>query len=690
MAALPIGKIQDYLNPLKLYLLQSTTSMLSKNNIQAINAKIQKLAKSIQPIKVKNSIGIEQNVSLKQQGTYQATASVQTQKNGNVLNVAAHFTAAGTTNSQLASQLNQTQQVTVKQPGAKPTTTTTQLAQNKDVNAFSQFTLDKTVNSAIVANTYQKVGGVKKETSIATDTAQNLTRNSTVNAATDTTKIVTQTDKKGNTLGESFNRTIVNQATETTTNQDTVAKAQRDVSQDITTNKTTIGGFAVTKTNIDTEDVRSGTQSIQTQTETDSSTTVASLNKDGDVIKQYSSGRTTDYDETRDIKTQENINSQREILSAVKGQERISLDTEKIKGEFAQSTAASASTVVTNLKGDGTVASQQTYLTNTESDLSRVSKAEVNRVIKQDSDGIQGAGNLESKAVTDINTTLETIAPSGAVSTRAIERTIVDKNSTSWAGDIQLEDTESGGKLYSLKNIDIAKRAIADVTKEGINELKVTTNTNAAKMVNGSVEYKPAEQVTPVNNVAGSGVGISFASYTGIASGFKLDTGEVNFNFTFASADFTKQEAQKSVDGTVVGDAVTKSGQKTDASLTGKLVSVVNEDGSRLITINASYQKEGAKLVVDSDANTSYAKAKQETNMDVQGTILVSRDGDVKKVESNFDMYKTEDTEASGTSLGAVRKAMDMSDPLRKSFYFDNGMMRFNLGFATLNFAVYA
>ncbi len=685
-----LNKLEHYFNPLRLQLMQAASNIMNPAHMQKINAKIQSLAKNINPLKAKAHT--QQDVSVKMQGSYTATASVQSQRTGNVLNVLAQYNASGNTASQLNSNLSQTQNIKVNQGQPKPgyANQTIQLDQSRNVLSNSSFDLARTVDSTIVSNAYQKVGGSIRETSITTNTNQDLSRLQNTNAVTETMRNVSNTDNKGNVVGNAFSHTIVNQETSSALNQNTVSSLQRDVLQDTTISKANIAGVAITKTQIDTQDTRSGSTNIQTNSLTDYAATVTRLNQEGQVIGVQDSNRVSESNEDRNIVMQQNINTEREILSLAKGQERVSLDTQKTEGQLTQNTNAAAATVVTNLAPDGSTISTQAYLTNTASTLNQSTNTDINRIVNQDAAGVRGAGELSSKVVTDIDTRIESTAPNGNVAVREIERNIQDQNSAAWAGAIELTNLEGGGRLYSLKNVDVGSRVINDVTKEGVNELRVNTDTATAKMVSGSVQYQPAEQVTPVGNVAGAGVGISFATYSGIASSFKLDTGEVNFSFSFASSEITSKETAKSVDGELASEATALSGQKNQAQLEGKLTSTVLEDGSRLITVNAAYDRSGLKMVTEGEKKGEFAQAEQDTNVQLQGTILVSKNGEVKTVESSFDMFKTEDSEASGTSVSAVKNALAQTDPLRKNFYFDNGTLRFNLGFATLNFSVYA
>jgi hypothetical protein len=84
MATLKIGKIEDYMNPARLYLLNATAKLMRPKTMDMIESKIKGLAdKTMLSIKSKASL----DTSLKTSANYTASASVQSQKNGNVLTV---------------------------------------------------------------------------------------------------------------------------------------------------------------------------------------------------------------------------------------------------------------------------------------------------------------------------------------------------------------------------------------------------------------------------------------------------------------------------------------------------------------------------------------------------------------------------------------------------------------------------
>lgn len=697
MALIDLKSLQSYLNPLKLSLINSTASLLGKSlNRTAQNAFAKasrgfrdasaalhskpSLAKGVQSTSLAASIN--QAYHLELNSSLHATSTATMNKAGNTTHTAVIYNAQGRDTSNLYGSTNQftTKQVSGTQPSY---TQETQLNQTK--SAFAQ--TDTTVNR----NAYSTQFNFLTKTSDGYETQSNAISTSNQTTGKDTeqntsTRTVVDTaikDAQGNLVKASYSDRQVDQAVQQQSSQNIQTYGTRDVNSDVSSSKIQVGNTTFTNTNVATTDVRSTLQSVNTAIDTQSQTTTTSFNRAGEVIGEQTANRAADYDASQITNTAQTITSDRNVLTVKSGQYTVTRDQSLVNDQLSQSTTAQASNTAQTLDAQGNVIGSATTGTRSATNTQQQSVTAANQLIQQGPDGAVGYGSVNQTTVTDTNTLIETNGPTGTTN-RVIERDITRDSQRDWSGSIGVTTQEDGAKAYSLASMDVSRANVVDVTKEAQNQLKITTDTNTSKEIQGNISYKPAE-VQPVANI-GASVGISFGTYTGLASSFKLDTGEVNFNLSFAGAEVTEQETAKN--GQVT--AQNEQGQITNANLEGKLVSSVNDDGSRTIQVTASYTKEGDKYVIANGERAGVATGEADSTIEVAGTITLSKDGNVKSMSSDFDLYKVSNASAEGTSESAVRQALDQSDPLRKSFSFENGVFKFQLGFASLNFAVYA
>jgi hypothetical protein len=410
---------------------------------------------------------------------------------------------------------------------------------------------------------------------------------------------------------------------------------------------------------------------------------------------ESNSRRITDASQLQNSKTQEIYDTDRNVTVLSNGKQTVTLEQVKQAYDKAQSTEVNASTTTAQLDANGNVISKRGTSSDTTTDADVSVDTEINRATIRNKDG--SALNLTSvkeKGNTSILTNIESTDAAGRVTQRQVERDITTERELSSASKIAVDATKDGGKSFDLSTVEVDLRTSLDITHNGANHTTLATDVAIGKKLNGNISYTPRADAASVN-APSARVNVNFGTYTGLASGFQLESGEVNFNLDFQSAQLTEQSTTKEVDaasgGTrVVSERETQSGQLTDASLSGKLRSSVAEDGSRVIDVVASYRKAGAKFVSEGGDSPDLAKSEEDTEVEITGRFVISGDGTAKRIESSFDVSRVTKSEAEGNSEAAVKQALAQNDPLRNLFGLDRGNVRFNLGFASLNFSVYA
>ena len=305
----------------------------------------------------------------------------------------------------------------------------------------------------------------------------------------------------------------------------------------------------------------------------------------------------------------------------------------------------------TLLDPNGAVIRQQNTSSETDSQLNSTLQTESARATIRGPNGVEGIATLHQEGDTKIVTNVETTDATGRTTQRQIERDIATERDLASRGSIETENLASGGKAFNLSSIEVDQRSTTDATRNGNQLTTQNTETVSGKTVSGNIAYTPAQQASDVN-APNAQINVNFGSFTGIASGFQLDSGEVNFSLEFHGANMTEQSTTRTVangtEETVAGQNTVKSGEMQDATFSGKLRSSVTEDGTRVIEVVAAYRRAGAKFVSEGGANPEEALSTGETDLEVMGRVEISQDGTTRNIESSFDVSRVTTTDAQG------------------------------------------
>lgn len=627
---------------------------------------------------LKQSTGMTQAFSQQIQRHVKVDSTVVSKRAGSILNTTQQYQMAGkeTIKSSLVSEsLN-------KQVTANKGSQLTHILEQKNTVTNIGSQLNKTINTELGIKTYGNAQNMVREYDLKTQTEQNAQRLTQTQATSDVTKEVSILDKKGNVVGESFSHRIGEVDTASNWAQQMTGQEEKKVREVTSVDREKVGSATVTHTQIQSQSVRESETNVFTASQTDIRSKSADYNEAGEIIAQRSAHQQTESQSIQQVTAEEKNKSQRDIFTIQQGQESMTIEKGQGLSELVQTTLGKASSVVSQLDANGNAVAQKATESQSESDLSRQIKTDNERVIIRGPDEVRGYGAYQEQSATKISNTSQVIAGAAAESERQIEA----KKNIDWEGSIQIDQAQPGAKAFSISNVEITSAVTQDVTKSGKNQVTVDTTTEIGKTVTGTVEAK-VDAVKPVANVPQATIAVNFGTYTGLGAGFKMDSGEVKFELKFSSAEMTKQSTVRESGDAVVSETESKTGQTNDASLVGTLRSFTNAEGKRVIEVSASYVKDGAKFAND-EAGVAIAGA--ATNVDIKGSMVIEGNNQSKSIQSEFELYKNEEVEGEGTSATALKKAMDISDPLRKNFSFDKGIFSFQLGFASMNIAVYA
>jgi|GEM_PF-2640521 len=629
------------------------------------------------PGSLKQASGYTQKFTQEVQKNYQMNSQISSNKIGDLTKTTQKYQISGGETIKTAF----TNEGVLKQSTAKGSQIT-QL--NEQKNSFTDIglQLNKTINSTLGIKTYGNAQQSIKVYDYASQAAQQSDKQVQTQATSDVTKDVFVFDAKGNQVGENYLHRVGEVDTATTIGQQADSQEQKKTVVETNASREKVGDVSVSSTQTLTQSIRQGESQVVTESQTNTVAKSVDLNKAGDIIAQRSSQQQVEGQNVQQTQFEETSQGQKETMLIQQGQNSLTLEKSQGFQELIQTTLGKASQVISQLDAAGNVTSQRNTEVDSSSTVDRTIATENERMIARSANAVSGMGAYTENTLTDITSKSQVVGGAAAQSDRQIET----QKSIDWNGSIQIDQAQAGAKAYSISNVEITNVVTQDVTKSGKNEVAVNTATETGKTVSGTVEAK-LDQVQPVQNAPKATIAVNFATYTGLGAGFKMDSGEVSFNLQFSSAELTRQQTVRESGDTTISQTQTNSGQINDASLVGTLRSFTTDDGKRVIEVSASYVKDGSKFAND---QAGVAVAGADTNVEIKGSMVIEGDRQSKSIQSEFQMYKKENIEASGTSQTALNSAVDISDPLRKSFTFDKGIFSFQLGFASMNIAVYA
>ncbi|MBI4023869.1 MAG: hypothetical protein HY360_02745 [Verrucomicrobia bacterium] len=569
---------------------------------------------------------------------------------------------------------------------------TTEFQQQRNVVGNTQADLNRLTNTTVDRQVSKDGNKTIAQTHIASAAAQTYNKQTDLAINTDTVRTVTNRDANGNVIGQNFLHRGVEEAISTNVNQTAASTVDRNILQETSVQQLQVGGYKGTRVEINTDETRQGASTVATATQTDYAATIRNFNAEGDVTAERNVHSITDARQLQNTNTAENIQTNREVTNLTNGKQTINVEHLQQSDVRAQTTEVTGATTTSQLNAAGDVVAQRTTGVEASSELNSTLNTDYNRATIRDANGVKSIATLQQEGSTNVVTNVETTDAAGRVTQRQVERDITTERNLATAGEINVKNLDDGGKAFNLSTVEMDRRATTDVTREGNNQVTRETEITAGKVVNGNIDYTPAQEAAGAAN--GPKININFGTYSGLASGFQLDSGEVHFNLEFSGAAMTGQTVTRERiaggETAVVGQNETVSGQLDKATLSGTLRATVNEDGTRTYEVLASYRRAGAKFVSEGGDSSGAARSTGETELEIAGRVQVSNEGGTRNVESNFDVNRVSKTEAEGTSATAVKQALAQNDPLRNAFQLDRGTFRFQLGFANLNIAIYA
>jgi trimeric autotransporter adhesin len=620
-------------------------------------------------------------------GSSSSSAAASRQGTASNYNSKAELHSTAASNDYSTASLSSSQTI-----GKGATAQKVNVEQTSESEASKSTDLNRTTDASVATASYNKNGVAVKVTKTATNSEETVANESHAESLTDTERTVSA-GKNSKAAPAQYSHQMVETETDSSSKQSTSTDASSKVVQETDVKNLKIGNMQVKQTVIDTSSKAQSKSSTDAASHTDTSTTVTNLDRKGEVLSERETNRAIDTTESRDASTHQSGDSHRVITQAMDGKNSVSLDVESRSSTLKQHSEAESTTTNTLMDANGKTLSSQTSARETETDLVKRESLETSRKVVRGPDGMAISGSTQGSSETRVSTDIETKAANGAVSERQVERKISVESDSEYSGSIteKQEKNKNGSRTFELSNLDVSDTVTKDVTREGENAVKVNTEVRTSKELNGSVSFTPQPSEAKSSKAPESTVAVSFGAYSGLAGGFKFDSGEMTFNLSFQTAQLTDQ---KTVNVTADGDKTKSSGQSgqlSDTTLSGKVTSSVNEAGERVIEFKANYNRSGEKFVVDgAGGRRDLAVGEQDTSAEMSGKFVISKNGDVKKVTSEFDMYKSETGSARGTSEDAAKSALSQSDPLRNMFSYDGRGIRANLGFASFNIAISA
>ncbi|MGD0088469.1 MAG: hypothetical protein ABSE73_00985 [Planctomycetota bacterium] len=571
--------------------------------------------------------------------------------------------------------------------GAKQTTL---VGQEKQVATDTKDFLDRNAKTAVTVDVAKKGGATVKETNIATQATQTETRKGETEALTNTQKL-TITEKKGQPDTVATADQTVAEQTNSDWKQNTLSAGTQKIVEETSTGSINVRGLQAKETNYNATDTTKANTTVDTQAHTDYAAQITNLNTKGDVTSQRAVHTTADTTQAQNIATNDVKTDKITTIQAAAGKQSVTGAVEKRTDTLNQTAQATTTTLNTALNPDGTPIRTQQTVVNSQTNVTGQSTLEVARLVAKGPQGVEGVGGTLGHSESDTTTNVQTTAPNGAVTDQQVERNITTDTNSAWQGAIKEQDN-GANKSFKVSDLNIAGQQTQDVTTAGGKQVQVNTQAASAKEISGNVDYTAQTGAANTASAPKATVAVNFGTYTGLASGFTFDSGTVNFSLSFQSAQETGQQTVKTAQNGATAQVTGQAGQLTDATITGTMTSTVNDQGQRVIQVQASYSSEGDKFAVDNNGvRQDAAVGAQNTEVDFSGQVVISQNGNTKNITSQVEVDKVQQSDAAGTGMAAVKTAVAQNDPLSAAFTYDpRGFFAFNLGFATMNMSVRA
>jgi len=556
-------------------------------------------------------------------------------------------------------------------------------------NKQSQSNTEQADKVTITRNGSQDKNLRINNTNYASESQGKLNTNSQLNRRTETDVNYKTYDKNGRLTTDTSNRQAVSVAQTASSERNWQSEGDRDVQQTSRTTELRLGATTLRETKTDTADASTSKQIYNTKAEIRTGTLVENLDAEGNVKSSRNSTQVVASNEDRTIDADRLTKTKQEshVMSRpgnVETHNETHYTTEALTVDKAKTTGT-----ITDLNAAGTVVKERTYERN------------VNTITDEDR---QGENHTWNSTATKNGTTETSMKVAGHekadYNTRTISeqdglvssRTIDTKSNTETAGEITNLQTADGKRQVELNTEQIKESRTQDLSVAANGQARsVKTESYSSQAIEGNMNFDPATNQVATTAAPGT-VTVEIGSFTGVRANFKLENGTLNFDFTARKMSSTDQ---KTVTGKIDGSddkiienskTIQETGVSEEIHFTGQVVSSVDENGNRVISLKANMTDEGtgARFVNNLQG---FQGEQSKAEMDIDGKMTVKRETEVVgnktvvKATSNaeLNLNRVENTESEGVNVTTMTP-LNTTDGSKAGLIANNTALRFNFG----------
>ena len=536
-------------------------------------------------------------------------------------------------------------------------------------------------------DTNKNVTKVNDKTTV-TNTNIKATNTGTYNANTAVDRVVDTKvetnilNKAGDVTGTKFSNQVVTTDQDVAVAQTSDANSNRNILQTVTAKKE--GNTSNTKVN--TIDVTTGSQNINTNTVNVVKTGVENKDKNGNVISTRNSEQTVTTNDDRDIDSTRFVETDQDSKTVNKQNGTQTITDNKYSVNALTTDNTKTTGTIQNLNGPTTnIDRESTVITNE----NREGDSKLKTSVEKENGTTSAVTDFKTKENADVNTNI-IYQQDGKTTTIRNINTESDLKTT---GTIENTVDANGKRVVTVDASRVATSETTDLTAN-----VVTGNTNLTKSeatnetaIQGKIEVNPAAQAGPA---APGNVIIEFGTYTGVRSSFKLDNGNMTFDFTVDQATLSQQDTTAVSNGKVSQSSALQ-GTAGTVHFSGQVVSSVDDQGNRVYSLQADVTKEQAGArITNNNGQEGVQVDLASTKLELNGQITVDRDTTTVgnkttttvKSTAELNINKVENVDSAGLNVKTLTPIAN-NDGLTAGMIADkNGALSFNFG--TFDFKV--
>jgi hypothetical protein len=646
-------------------------------------------------LKIQQQLSVKANTDNRVQSRVESQTARSAVQDGQTVKVLTKQAIQGETNQQQRSEVSQrSQQVVQGQTNGKPVykNVEREVFQINVGNREAEFKEVRVNHDSSTRNVVQKANATR--VSLSTDSSSTRNRSDTVAAQnrTETETYVRTYDSLGNLVSEKASR----QAVTTTQQQQSAVKAQaeasRQVAQQTTVEASQEGKKSVRAGTTETTDTSKGHQQIETQIQSKTATLVENLGADGEVLSAKASAQQVTTTEARTIDTSRASHTEQTNLTRT-GPDQLETTSHTQYDTRARTVDQIKTEGDTQQFDDkGALVREQAFerQVTTTSTENRNGESQTRAATSKEKNG-------DTVAETDITSSESVAAATRVVSEQGgakTERVIESQLHTELRADLANRMEADGQRTISFDTQQTRTAQTADLTAgtNGQGRL-VESETKIAQLARGQIEYSPETQQVGVHAGAGAII-VDIRSAAGLRASFKLDEGQLEFDFSAETATVSHQEVTtgKVIQGNDGASTVT--GSSTDSQCAsvetvhfhGHVNASVDAAGNRVLELDGELTQDSAAVLVANQQQGIQAE-RSYTELDVFGRLAVNRQVSTNgsatefqtQAEAELTVARVEKREDAAVGMASLSR-LTTADAVRAGFQAYRSTIQLHVG----------